>query len=187
VLTASEGEDWERGGLYKSWILEHESVFYLFYNAKNVTEGDWREQTGIARSNDLRTWRRHPANPVVRNGPPGSFDELFASDPCGLRGDEGWYLFYFGVSRDGHARDGVARSADLLEWSQDHVPILDAGAPGAVDDRHAHKPCVIARDGALYHFYCAVGDRAAGSGTAGGVEHYQSRGISYAVWGGAPG
>ena len=36
-------------------------------------------------------------------------------------------------------------------------PILaPSGEPGSIDSKHAHKPCVIYHNGALYHFYCAV-------------------------------
>src|SRR5205823_1887155 len=32
------GGAWERGGLYKSWLLEQDGLFYVFYNAKNRDE-----------------------------------------------------------------------------------------------------------------------------------------------------
>ncbi len=64
-LHAADGAEWERGGLYKSWLMEHEGTYYLFYNAKNQTEGNWIEQTGVALSHDLRSWQRHPLNPIL--------------------------------------------------------------------------------------------------------------------------
>ena len=179
VLRAEDGAEWERGGLYKSWLMEHAGTFYLFYNAKNLTDGAWIEQTGVATSTDLKTWTRHSGNPLLTVGEKGAFDDLFASDPCVFRLDDGrWVMFYFGNSSDGHAREGAAVSADLLHWSKCDQILVEVGAPGSVDSRHAHKPGIIARDGRLYHFYCAV---APATGERGGnVTVGEYRGISLA-------
>jgi predicted GH43/DUF377 family glycosyl hydrolase len=64
-LLASEGAEWERFGLYKSWLMEHDGVYYIFYNAKNRAEWPWLEQTGVARSHDLAHWERYEGNPVM--------------------------------------------------------------------------------------------------------------------------
>lgn len=179
VLRAEDGAEWERGGLYKSWLMEHAGTFYLFYNAKNLTDSAWIEQTGVAISTDLKTWTRHPGNPLLPVGPAGAFDDLFASDPCVFRLDDGrWVMFYFGNSSDGHAREGAAISDDLLHWRKCDQVLVEVGAPGSVDSRHAHKPGMIARDGRLYHFYCAV---APATGERGGnVNVGEYRGISLA-------
>jgi predicted GH43/DUF377 family glycosyl hydrolase len=170
---------WEAGGLYKSWLLEHDGTWYLFYNAKNKTDGAWKEQTGFATSTDLEHWQRYAGNPVLRNGVAGSFDEQFASDPCVLRDGDHWVMFYFGLAKDGHARDGVAFSWDLQNWTKSEKPLLDIGAPGSVDSVHAHKPGIIARSGVLYHFYCAVSPWSCGTGTE--VRPVEMRGIGLAT------
>ena len=91
-LTAEDGADWERGGLYKPCLVEERGTFYLFYNAKTADK-HWREQTGVATSTDLKTWQRYAGNPIIPNGGPGSWDERFASDPCVVRTGEGVGLF----------------------------------------------------------------------------------------------
>jgi predicted GH43/DUF377 family glycosyl hydrolase len=170
---------WEAGGLYKSWLMKFEDCYYLFYNAKNRTHGSWIEQTGLATSVDLVNWRRCPANPILTVGPDGAFDDLFASDPCVLRLEDSWVMFYFGNSSDGHARDGAAVSSDMLHWEKLGEVLLDVGAPGSLDSRHAHKAAMITRDGRLYHFYCAVAP--APQGQIGAIKHTEFRGIS-AAW-----
>lgn len=179
VLRAEDGAAWERGGLYKSWLMEHAGTFYLFYNAKNVASDDWIEQTGVASSTDLKTWIRHPGNPILKVGPQGAFDDLYASDPCVFRLDDGrWVMFYFGNSSDGHARDGAAISDDLLHWVKCDQILIDVGPAGSIDSRYACKPGIIARDGRLYHFYNAV---APVTGERGGnVTVADYRGISLA-------
>jgi predicted GH43/DUF377 family glycosyl hydrolase len=115
---------------------------------------------------------------VVTVGQDGAFDDLFASDPCVLRHRGAWVMFYYGNSSDGHARDGAAVSADLLSWSKTGEVLIDVGPEGTVDSRYAHKPGVIARDGRLYHFYCAVAPAA--DPRQGEIEHGEVRGISAA-------
>lgn len=178
ILLPADGAAWECGGLYKAWLLEENGVYYLFYNAKNHTTGAWREQTGLATSTDLLTWRRSPANPLLRNGGPGQPDEYFCSDPCVLFDRGQWYMFYFGLAADSHARDLLAVSDDLLHWTKMPAPLVDVSPAGpAVDTRHAHKAGIIARDGVLYHYYCAVADQTV---QIGNQVHPEMRGISLA-------
>lgn len=156
VLSPAEGGTWEQGGLYKSWLLEHDGLFWIFYNAKNVPYGRWTEQTGAAVSDDLRTWRRVSQEPLLRNGSGGDADALFASDPCVLRVDDLWVMFYFGLDSASIGRDTFAVSSDLLRWEKSGIVLLDVGPSGSVDDRHAHKPAMLWCDGWLEHYYCAV-------------------------------
>ena len=179
VLTPDQGSEWEAGGLYKSWLVESEGVYYLFYNAKNEADSPWLEQIGMARSDDLVHWERFEGNPVLRVGSRGSFDDRFASDPCVLQHEGKWVMFYYGLCSDGHARDGAAISDDLVSWRKTGDILVDVGLEGSVDSRYAHKPGVISRDGQLYHFYCAVSP--AEGGLPGGIEYGEVRGISLAT------
>ncbi len=156
VLRPEAGCPWESGGLYKSWILEYDGLYYLFYNAKNQTTPPWIEQTGVAWSRDLLSWERCPQNPILPVGKTGAFDDVFASDPCVLRLDDCWVMFYFGLGSDGHAREGVAFSENLLDWEKSGRVVVDVGQAGSIDSQYAHKPSVIFGNGRLYHFYCAV-------------------------------
>lgn len=185
-LRAEDGASWERGGLYKSWLLHHDGVFYLYYNAKNVDDFGstsvppaWVEQTGLATSTDLVTWTRVSDQPVLPLGEPGSFDECFASDPCVLRDGDLWVMFYFGLAKDGHAREGFATSVDMVSWTKSRDVLLDVGPTGSIDSLHAHKPAVISRDGRLEHYYCAVSMQDAL--VLDGYEQRERRGIARAV------
>jgi predicted GH43/DUF377 family glycosyl hydrolase len=158
-LRPEDGAEWERGGLYKPCLLRHAGQYYLFYNAKNRTEGPWREQTGVAISADLKHWTRYAGNPVIANGPPGSPDEKFASDPCVLQDGGGWIFFYYGLDTKGRARDLAATGPDLLHATKCDKVLIDVGPEGSIDSAYAHKPSVIQYQGDLYHFYCAVPHR----------------------------
>lgn len=155
ILRAEDGASWERGGLYKPYLVRIGDTYHLYYNAKTA-EKRWTEQTGLATSKDLKTWQRHPASPLLRNGPTGSADDRFASDPVVVSHRGKWGMFYFGLSSDGYARELLAIGDTPTRFDKVPEVLVDVGAPGAIDDRYAHKPSVIWHDGALYHFYCAV-------------------------------
>ncbi|MBM7568858.1 hypothetical protein [Paenibacillus sacheonensis] len=155
ILTPEDGEAWERGGLYKECIIEHEGKFYMFYNAKNMpdAEDDWIEQTGYAVSDNLTDWTRSAANPVLRVTE-GRWDSRFVSDPCVVKDGDRWLMYFFGF--DGrHAQEGLALSDDLTSWTKLEEPILRSGEAGEIDATHAHKPSVVRHEGVLYHYYCA--------------------------------
>lgn len=157
LLRPEDGGAWERGGLYKSWLMELDGRFWLFYNAKDRATGPWGEQTGAAVSDDLMHWRRVSENPLLPTGVPGDPDDRFASDPCVLRADDGtWVMFYFGLRAGGQAVDLVATSPDLLRWTKSDRILVAPGPAGAIDDWHAHKPGVIRHADRLEHYYCAV-------------------------------
>lgn len=63
ILEPNPSHAWEAGGLYKSWLLESEGMYYLFYNAKDHPKSPWTEQTGFAISEDLKHWERYSGNP----------------------------------------------------------------------------------------------------------------------------
>lgn len=152
ILTPEEGADWEKGGLYKECLIEHEGTFYLFYNAKNQDKR-WVEQTGVAFSTDLKEWSRYEHNPVLKVTPDG-WDSGFVSDPCVLQHNGEWVMYYFGYNYK-QAQEGLALSKDLLHWEKYPEPIIKVGTDGEIDSIFAHKPSVITHEGVLYHFYCS--------------------------------
>lgn len=156
VFSWRDGDAFERGGLYKSWLIEHEGKFYMFYNAKNNAEGRWLEQTGMAVSDDMFHWKRcRDINPILPVGK-GAWDSTFASDPVVMYDsrEKRWVMFYYGLGNLS-ACDGVAVSDDLYHWEKYPLPILTIGGRGTIDSTYAHKPGVIFHNGMLYHFYCA--------------------------------
>jgi predicted GH43/DUF377 family glycosyl hydrolase len=161
ILFPQDGAPWEHGGLYRPNLVEHNGVFYLYYNAKTdllpkSEGGGWREQSGVATSRDLKTWTRFEGNPILPNGGPDSWDARFASNPFVVQYKHLWGMYYFGLDRHGVARELLALGRDPYHFEKVNEIMIDRGAPGTVDETFAHKPCVIFHQGALYHFYCAV-------------------------------
>lgn len=182
ILYPQDGAPWEHGGLYRPDLMLDRGTYYLYYNAKTDTlpksvGGGWHEQTGVATSTDLKTWKRYPGNPVLRNGPRGSatypasnpihatqpptsdaHDSRFASNPFVVQNGCDFAMFYFGFNyeRPGRARELLALSVDPYTFVKVPEILIDTGAPGSIDETFAHKPSVITHEGVLYHFYCAV-------------------------------
>lgn len=154
VLRWQDGSPWEQGGLYKGCLIEENGRFYLFYNAKDSDNWLWHEQIGLAVSDNLQTWHRYKETPIIKNTPDG-WDSAFCADPCIVKADNRWIMFYYGYNGV-HAQEGIAFSDDLLSWEKYDTPILSNGDTNALDALHAHKPSVIMKGETLYHFYCAV-------------------------------
>lgn len=167
-------QKWEKDSIYMPWLLEYNSKYYNFYNAKEMPQ--WIEQIGLATSTDLRSWVRHTENPILkvvsshRNNTinNGGYDTQFKSD-AKLFWDESeshWVMFYFGVGNGG-AHIMVSFSYDLIHWVSDPIPLYMAGAnPSGLDKQHAHKISLLRnpKNGLWCMFYCAVGNAGRGIG-----------------------
>jgi predicted GH43/DUF377 family glycosyl hydrolase len=152
---------WEKDCIYQPWLVEHDGRFYNFYNAANGNH----EQTGLAMSDDLLTWKRHPANPVVTTRA-GGFDSEYASDPKVFRDGDHWTMIYFGVGHGG-AHIMAAFSRDLLHWTAHPEPLYKAGGhPGGLDQQYAHKISLVfnPKNDTFYLYYCACGNKGRGIG-----------------------
>lgn len=154
ILSWQDGSAWEHAGLYKGCLVEHKDKLYLFYNAKDSEEWLWHEQIGLAVSDDMVHWTRYGNRPIIANTPNG-WDSAFCADPCIVWDNNKWVMFYYGYNGE-NAQEGIAFSEDLFHWHKENRPILCCGEPGSLDELHAHKPCVVEKDGVMYHYYCAV-------------------------------
>lgn len=155
VFCPSDGENWDSGGLFKTSVVKENDKYYMFYNAKDKTGGEWVEQTGVAVSSDMLRWERYDKNPILPVEK-GTWMEKFVSDPCIAYDSKNdlWVLYFFAYDQK-HAREGIAIGKDLLNFEIYDKPIIDVGSDGEIDSVHAHKPGIIYHNGILYHFYCA--------------------------------
>jgi len=158
-------KEWEKDSIYQPWLVEHEGMYYNFYNAKQMPQ--WVEQIGLATSTDLHNWVRHEDNPILRVGGDSTddtindgYDTQFAADAKVFfdRDEKHWVMFYYGVGK-GAAHIMVAYSKDLINWIRDPIPLYTAGSnPSGLDKQYAHKISLIWKDKMWYMFYCAVGE-----------------------------
>lgn len=150
-----DARPFEAATLYRSFILRDETEqtgypFVMYYNGKQ--QGPATERIGMAGSRDLIHWRRLGSGPVIDNG------RGISGDPQIARMGDMWVMFYYGAFWKPGAFDTFAASNDLVHWTRwDGPPLVEPSEPW--DKRYAHKPWVIAHEGVVYHFYCAVGDQ----------------------------
>jgi predicted GH43/DUF377 family glycosyl hydrolase len=145
--------EFEKKTLYKSQVIDDPARtlgrrFVMFYNGKQDGPRGW-ERIGMAVSDDLRTWHRHGAGPVIDNV------TGISGDPQIVRIGDLWVMFYFGHVWKPKAFDTFAVSRDLVTWTQwDGPHLVEPSEP--FDSTFAHKPWLLKHDGVVYHFYCAV-------------------------------
>lgn len=156
---------WENRKLYKSTIIRDKhkalgSEFIMYYNANGDSSGNkpkwrWFERIGMAVSDDMVTWKRYNADPVMEHG-------------VGITGDaviqkinDVWVMFYFGAfweTRKNETFNRFACSYDLVNWTDWKGDDLIKSSE-TYDAKYAHKSFVVKWKGVVYHFYCAVDNK----------------------------
>jgi predicted GH43/DUF377 family glycosyl hydrolase len=164
LATSEDGYHWQKHGVVLSpdsgtwegsYIAANGSALFdgarFWYWYQGGPKGDPR--VGLARSSDARTWRKEPT-PVLDRGPYGSWDERGVADPCVIRIDPYFYLYYLGQDRARRQRLGVARSIDGLHWEKLRSnPILELGDNGSFDEAGLGEPAVFRFHGLYWLLY----------------------------------
>jgi len=166
VLAATDKDVrwWENKKLFKSTVIWDKNKttghpFVMYYNANGDSSGNkpkwrWFERIGMAVSDDMITWKRFGADPVMHH-------------PIGITGDavlqkinDLWVMFYFGAFWEGRkdAFNRFACSYDLVNWTDwTGDDLIKSSEP--YDEKFAHKSFVLKHKGVVYHFYCAVNNK----------------------------
>jgi predicted GH43/DUF377 family glycosyl hydrolase len=108
---------------------------------------------GFARSEDGIHWKKLEENPILKPGPPGSWDHAGVLYCKVVRVYGTWFMWYSG--RDGStSRIGLATSPDGITWRKHPSnPVLDVGPAGAWDARYVEAPGVAFVNGVYYMLY----------------------------------
>lgn len=150
---------WDNHTQYKETVIWDKSKitgypFVMYYNANGDSLNKKRgaERIGMAVSDDMVHWKRFGKDPVLNHG------EGITGDPWIQKIGNVWVMFYFGAFWKTGA-SGVfnrfACSYDLVNWTDwTGEKLIQSSEP--YDNEFAHKSCVIAWKGIVYHFYCAV-------------------------------
>lgn len=134
--------------LWAPHIIEHDGLYYMYYCAGDPDHTKYK--INLATSKDLRTWQRHPANPMVVDG----YD---ARDPFILRVGDQWVMYYTATETPagGHHTVEAVTSDDLIRWSNKRRVFTDAGAGTWGGD--TESPFVVRR-GEYYYLFIGPGD-----------------------------
>jgi predicted GH43/DUF377 family glycosyl hydrolase len=91
-------------GEWDSYTVTTPQVFFDGDHFTMLYAGDRRRiddptGIGVAVSEDLVRWRKHPGNPVLSTGDPGQFDSVSVANAVPLRCAGGWQILYAGSDR----------------------------------------------------------------------------------------
>lgn len=112
VLDVGEPQHWDSFTVTTPKVFRDGRRFVMLY-AGDADRIDDPTGIGIALSDDLLHWERHPGNPVFVVGRPGSFDSVSVASPVPFVVNGTWHIAYAGGDRsvtDGlRSQIGVAR------------------------------------------------------------------------------
>lgn len=94
VFAPEEGS-WDGLSVVTARIYQAGAEFYMIYGGSADTV-DEPAYFGLARSADLRTWERHPGNPIFGAGPRGSVDGGCIWFPSLAEVEDGFVMLYEG-------------------------------------------------------------------------------------------
>lgn len=129
ALCSGPQGSWDDLATWTGSVIEHDERWYMLYTGINRAEQGLVQRIGLASSEDLIHWEKHPQNPVLEADPTWydlldleRWRDLSWRDPWVFRdAADGWFHVLvtarsrFG-SPDGAGVVGHARSRDLVEW-----------------------------------------------------------------------
>jgi predicted GH43/DUF377 family glycosyl hydrolase len=142
--------DWDSHRLVAGNCLigtEDGRIAMLYY----ATDGEGKEQIGLAWSTNGIDWERDLGNPVLTTGEEGAWDDggVAVFPGCVAKRQNGDYYLYYTGERMGSdlyqtGAIGLAVSKDLIHWEkQDANPLLTHGDLGAWDGQAVFEPSII--------------------------------------------
>lgn len=109
---------WNEVHLWAPHVIKHDGLYYMYYCAGDKDNS--RYKIHLAISSDLKSWKRHPKNPMVVDG----FD---ARDPFVMRVGDKWVMYYTANIEPSGGNHVVAYrlSDDLVIWGERHIAYID--------------------------------------------------------------
>jgi len=127
VLTRGPEGEWDDLSLLRLAVIHDESGFRMWYEGiGQVTEKSW---VGYATSPDGSVWTKHPDNPIMAPGAPGTFDAGGVGPQSVIVRDGRYQMWYSAMPTRGTSIKGssvgYAESDDGLSWTRRSAPLLE--------------------------------------------------------------
>lgn len=178
VLTPGAPGSWDETDLNSLYVLERPWAgdFMIAYSA---TDSLGNQGVGLALSPDGSAWTKFPGNPVLTQGPPGSYNEN-GLGVSSLSFDGSMYRLYLtGINAASKLQSGEAYSSNGTAWNlSPYSPFLAVGAPGSWDENMASAGRHYLEGGTLRCFYTGLGATIMAMGTATSAPSYYGGGAS---------
>lgn len=163
---------WDADALWSPHVVQKGTTYFMFYTGTAGRGATAKQRLGLATSEDLVTWTRHPVNHcpgtagdgciyecdeswTTWGGEPGSYNQQ-CRDPFVIwdAAQQRWVLFATTKSPSGSGVVTVAYSGDLVRWSGagyvDATRRLPGGVGGQPTGGQAENPSVASHAGNHY-------------------------------------
>lgn len=118
---------------------------YLLYYA-GFNDNTKEEQIGVAESSDFNNWKYLNNEPIIPLKKQGIIDESQTSNPCVVKHDHIYKMWYQGKAKDGSVGICYCESKDGLSWGKSEPILLINQSSGSGYREGFHHPHVIYDD-----------------------------------------
>jgi predicted GH43/DUF377 family glycosyl hydrolase len=120
ILTKGDTASWENFWIESPAVLWDSATnqYMMWYSGVNK---NWIIQTGLATSPDGLNWTKYPGNPVITNGQPQSYDDMWVAVPSVIKRNnqfEMWYSSFNSVAAWDTIFICYATSPDGINWTK---------------------------------------------------------------------
>ncbi|MFC1546930.1 cohesin domain-containing protein [Candidatus Neomarinimicrobiota bacterium] len=146
---------WDSKRAHWPEVIVEDSLFRMWYSGRGP---DLKWHIGYAVSADGITWEKYIHNPVLSDSGGNAFTEQGLVDPCILKIDDVYHMWYSGLGSGVPATASVhyATSLDGLNWDNyDGNPVLVWGAADEFDSEQCGVSQVLLIYGQFHMWYLA--------------------------------
>ena len=151
VLNPGKGDAWDGFGVTNPNVFFDGKIYHMWYSGfpNRIPK---ILSVGYATSIDGIQWTKHPANPVLKHGKPGSWDDHWVVGYSVTTSGSLKEMWYFGYNQIKY-EIGLATSWDGVHWTKaPDNPVMKAGKLGEWD-AVLFAPIVIKKDSAYQMWY----------------------------------
>jgi predicted GH43/DUF377 family glycosyl hydrolase len=147
VIEPGAAGAWDAVDALNPSVVRFQGRYFNFYSGFDGKT--W--STGLATSNDGRSWQKHAGNPVIRPDQAWEGGYIAANGATLARGDV--LLHWYQAGSRNRTRIGFAHSADGVEWLRAPEPVLGYGPAGSWDESAHGDPNAVACGEWIYLYY----------------------------------
>lgn len=132
------------------------SKYLLYYAGFNDDSGE--EQVGVATSDDFKVWNYIGDMPQIPLKSQGVNDSTQTSNPCVLKHDGIYKMWYQGKSKEGFLSVCYSESKDGLVWKSYDKPVLSPNLSSEPKFREGfqHPHVIFDKDKNIFKMWCVV-------------------------------
>ena len=147
VLEGGPSGAWDEGGVSDPYVIKASGTYTMWYESWTDTG-----RIGCATSTDGINWTKCAANPVLRPGNPGDWDETAVHDPVVVLHNGIYHMWYRGTDPDWTWHIGYVTSTNGTTWNRFLTNPVLSGTAGQWDEGTLSLGDVFF-DGATYHMW----------------------------------